>query len=67
MTCPSFWKWKPKVLFQRIRGAGWGFYFYQHTDHNPVIVIQRYTGEWRVEFYKDYFYARALRKKYGDF
>lgn len=67
MTCPSIWKWKPSVHFNRSKGLGWQFFAYQHTDHNPVIVIERWKGKWRFEFYKDYFYMRAMRKKYGDF
>lgn len=67
MTCPPRWKWKPSIHFSRYKGLGWHFFVYQHTDHNPVIVIQRWGGKWRFEFYRDYFYMRALRKKYGDF
>lgn len=67
MTCPAIWKWKPSVHFSRFKGLGWTFLIYQHTDHNPVVTVQRWYGKWRFEFYKDYFYMRALRKKYGDF
>jgi hypothetical protein len=67
MTCPPAWKWKPTVHFSRSNGMGWTFCFYQHPDHNPVVVIQRWAGRWRFEFYRDYFYERSMRKKYGDF
>ncbi|MGM4891304.1 hypothetical protein [Tardiphaga sp. 839_C3_N1_4] len=67
MTCPPVWKWKPSVHFSRVKGMGWSFCAYQHSDHNPVVTIQRCGGKWRFEFYRDYFYMRALRKKYGDF
>lgn len=67
MTTPSLWKWKPSVHFSRIKGVGWTFLVYQHIDHNPVVTIQRWAGKWRCEIYRDYFYMRALRKKYGDF
>jgi len=67
MTCPPAWKWRPRIHFSRVKGLGWTLLVYQHTDHNPVISIQRWLLKWRFEFYRDFFYERAMRKKYGKF
>lgn len=65
MTAPPIWKWKPNIYWYRSNGIGWQLLFYQHSDHNPVIVISRWQRKWTVEFWRDYFFERALRKKYG--
>jgi hypothetical protein len=39
-------------MFYRSRFLGWQWFFYQHTDHNPVIVIERWNGRWYFEFYR---------------
>jgi hypothetical protein len=65
MTTPPIWKWRPSIFWHRTPKCGWEFCLYQHRDHNPVIVIARWMGKWRFEFYRDYFYMRSLRKKYG--
>lgn len=65
MTAPPIWKWKPKFHWYRSKGIGWQLCLYQHPDHNPVITIMRWQGVWRFEFWKDYFFMRSLRKKYG--
>jgi hypothetical protein len=66
VTVPPLWKWKPRTFFHRQSGRGWQFCFYQHPDHNPVLTIMRWGGKWRFEFYADYWFERALRKKYGS-
>lgn len=67
MSCPPIWKWRPRLFFHCVRRMGWDLAFYQHTDHNPVILIGRWNGQWLFQFYHDYFYERRLFKKYGKF
>lgn len=61
MTCPPIGKWRPRIYFHRSRRIGWQIMVYQHTDHNPVVVIERWQRKWRFEFYRD----RRISKKYG--
>lgn len=62
MTIPPIRKWRwPRVSIYRARTLGWQIFVDIHPNHNPILIVSRWVGEWHIEAFERVLYRSTSR------